>query len=85
MCSHRATSPQVNRTWLLQVEDNVSAARDPEKNFKNVLQQRSCWIRNWARYQPLDRPFARGTLAQRVGIRPAFGFASILRLDHRRT
>jgi hypothetical protein len=33
MCSHRATSPQVNRTSLLQVEDNESAARDSEKIF----------------------------------------------------
>lgn len=60
MCSHRATSPQVNRTWLLQVEDNESATRDLEKIFYNLLQQRSCWIRNWARYQPSDRAFARG-------------------------
>jgi len=33
MCSYRATSPQVNRTWLLQVEDNESATRDLEKIF----------------------------------------------------
>jgi hypothetical protein len=32
MYSHRATSLQVNRTWLLQ-EDNEPAARDPEKIF----------------------------------------------------
>jgi hypothetical protein len=33
MYSHRVTSLQLNRTWLLQVEDNESAARDPEKIF----------------------------------------------------
>jgi hypothetical protein len=33
MYSHRATSLQLNRTWLLQVKGNESAARDPEKTF----------------------------------------------------
>jgi hypothetical protein len=84
MYSHPATSLQLNRTWLLQVGDNESAARDPEKIFFEIFY--SSDLGDWelgslsavgSRFRTKER------WQQSVGTRPAFGFASIFRFDHR--